>query len=282
MPCLVTIRSTNCAIHARVAKEIVTVTVTVTGTGTEHVHAGRLDLAGQDSVDAFAGAWAGPLHIPAGKAGVMATALTRTAEGWELQFATNHLGHFALATRLPGALAAAGGARIVAVSSVGHLNGHVDFDDLQFDRRPYDPWPTYGQSKTVHILLAVEAANRWAADGIMADALNPGRITETNLGRHIGDLAPASFEPGSTAVSWKSIEQGAATSVLLAGSPLVEGGTGRYFGDCQEAGPNRPGVRAWRRTPSAPVQPRGCGGSRRNSSGDRHNRRAGISGCGRS
>jgi NAD(P)-dependent dehydrogenase (short-subunit alcohol dehydrogenase family) len=128
---------------------------------------------------------------------------------------------------------------------VGHINGDVDFDDLNFDRRPYDPWLAYGQSKTANILFAVEAAKRWASDGITANALNPGRITSTNLGRHIGDIvaAPASFEPASTDVSWKTIEQGAATSVLLAASPLVAGVTGRYFEDCQEAGPNQPGVR---------------------------------------
>jgi NAD(P)-dependent dehydrogenase (short-subunit alcohol dehydrogenase family) len=162
-----------------------------------------------------------------------------------MQFATNHLGHFALAVGLHGAMAAAGDARIVAVSSVGHVNGNVDFDDLNFDRRPYDPWLAYGQSKTANVLFAVEAARRWAGDGITANALNPGRITGTNLSRHIGDVAnaPASFDPTSTDVSWKTIEQGAATSVLLAGSPLVACVTGRYFEDCQEAGPNQPGVR---------------------------------------
>jgi NAD(P)-dependent dehydrogenase (short-subunit alcohol dehydrogenase family) len=162
-----------------------------------------------------------------------------------MQFATNHLGHFALAVGLHGAMASAGDARIVAVSSVGHVNSNVDFDDLNFERRPYDPWLAYGQSKTANILFAVEAAKRWASDGITANALNPGRITGTNLSRHIGDIAnaPASFDPTSTDVSWKTIEQGAATSVLLAGSPLVAGVTGRYFEDCQEAGPNQPGVR---------------------------------------
>jgi NAD(P)-dependent dehydrogenase (short-subunit alcohol dehydrogenase family) len=131
------------------------------------------------------------------------------------------------------------------VSSVGHVNAGVDFDDINFDRRPYDPWLAYGQSKTANVLFVVEAARRWAGDGIAVNALNPGRITATNLGRHVGDLgnAPASFDPTSTDVSWKNIEQGAATSVLLAGSPLVDGVTGRYFEDCQEAGPHQPGIR---------------------------------------
>ncbi|BCJ33964.1 oxidoreductase [Actinocatenispora thailandica] len=216
-----------------------------TTTGNKQVSAAPLDLADQTSVAAFVSAWRGPLHILVNNAGIMAPPLLRTVQGWEMQFATNHLGHFALAVGLHRALAAAGAARIVAVSSVGHINGNVDFDDLNFDRRPYDPWLAYGQSKTANVLFAIEAAKRWAADGITANALNPGRITGTNLSRHIGDIAnaPASFEPTSTDVSWKTIEQGAATSVLLAGSPLVAGVTGRYFEDCQEAGPNQPGVR---------------------------------------
>ncbi|MEV4622503.1 SDR family NAD(P)-dependent oxidoreductase [Asanoa sp. NPDC049573] len=204
-----------------------------------------LDLADPASVAAFVAGWSGPLHILVNNAGIMATPLLRTARGYELQLATNHLGHFALATGLHRALAAAGDARIVAVSSVGHVNAGVDFDDPNFERRAYDRWVAYGQSKTANILFAVEAAKRWAVDGITANALNPGRITSTNLGRHIGDIgsAPASFDPASTDVSWKDAAQGAATSALLAGSPLLAGVTGRYFEDCQEAGPHRPGVR---------------------------------------
>jgi len=210
-----------------------------------HVLVAPLDLADRGSVAAFAAAWRGPLHILVNNAGIMATPELRTPEGWELQFATNHLGHFALATGLHGALAAAGGARVVSVSSVGHVNGEVLFDDLQFERHPYDRWAAYGQSKTANVLFAVEAARRWAADAIAVNALNPGRITSTGLGRHIGDVtaAPATFEPGSADVSWKNVRQGAATSVLLAASPLVEGVTGRYFEDCDEAVPYRPGVR---------------------------------------
>lgn len=229
------------------------------------LHPAALDLADPASVAAFTSSFTSaftstftisptgtgpadrprPLDILVANAGVMATPETRTPQGWELQFATNHLGHFALATGLHPALAAAPGARVVVVSSVGHTNGDVDFDDLFFTRRPYDPWLAYGQSKTANVLFAVGAARRWAADGIAVNALNPGRITATGLGRHIGDLAaaPTSFDPASTDVSWKTIEQGAATSVLLAASPLVDGVTGQYFEDCQVAGPHRPGVR---------------------------------------
>jgi NAD(P)-dependent dehydrogenase (short-subunit alcohol dehydrogenase family) len=128
------------------------------------------------------------------------------------------------------------------VSSVGHVNSDVDFDDLQFERRPYDRWLAYGQSKTANILFAVEAAKRWARDGIAVNALNPGRITATNLSRHVGDVSAAP-DSGSADVSWKTIEQGAATSVLLASSPLLQGVTGRYFEDCNEAPQHRPGIR---------------------------------------
>jgi NAD(P)-dependent dehydrogenase (short-subunit alcohol dehydrogenase family) len=119
-----------------------------------------LDLSDQASVAAFVSAWSGPLHMLVNNAGIMATPLLRTPQGWEMQFATNHLGDFALTVGLHGALAAGGGARIVAVSSVGHINGNVDFDDINFDRRPYDPCLAYGQSKTANILFAIEAAKR--------------------------------------------------------------------------------------------------------------------------
>ncbi|AWW43222.1 SDR family NAD(P)-dependent oxidoreductase [Streptomyces cadmiisoli] len=235
----VTIGVRDPAVGARVAEEI------SPSNGAGLVRAGTLDLADQASVRAFTDAWRGPLHILVLNAGVMAPPLQRTKEGWEMQFATNHLGHFALATGLHDALTAARGARVVAVSSVGHINGDVDFDDINFERRPYDPWAAYSRSKTAGVLFAVEAARRWAADLITVNALNPGRITSTRLGRHIGDVSnsPASFDPTSTDVSWKDIEQGAATSVLLAASPLVDGVSGRYFEDCNKAGPHRPGVR---------------------------------------
>jgi NAD(P)-dependent dehydrogenase (short-subunit alcohol dehydrogenase family) len=155
----------------------------------------------------------------------------RTPEGWELQFATNHLGHFALATGLHDALAAGGregGARIVAVSSSGHLSSPVVFDDLQFAFRPYDPLLAYGQSKTANVLFAVGATARWAGDGITANALNPGAI-ETNLQRYVNGW------PATPPERRKTTQQGAATTVLLATSPLLDGIGGRYFNDCNEA-----------------------------------------------
>jgi NAD(P)-dependent dehydrogenase (short-subunit alcohol dehydrogenase family) len=202
-----------------------------------------LDLASLASVRAVAADWRGALDILVNNAGVMATPETHTPEGRELQFATNHLGHFQLTLGLHEALKAAGDARVVVVSSVGHINGEVLFDDVDFARHPYDPWAAYSQSKTANILFAVEAARLWAPDHIAVNALNPGRIWGTNLSRHL-ETPPDSFDPaGATGVSVKTIEQGAATSVLLAASPLVEGVTGTYFEDCQIAPEHTPGVR---------------------------------------
>jgi len=215
----------------------------IAATGNTNVFVEQLDLSDQMSVAAFVSRWSGPLDILVNNAGIMATPELRTKEGWELQFATNHLGHFALTTELHDALQAAGQSRVVVVSSVGHVNGEVLFDDLDFAQHPYDAWAAYSQSKTANILFAVEAAKRWASEGIAVNALNPGRIADTNLSRHM-ETPPATFDPkGSTGVSVKTIEQGAATSVLLAASPLVDGVTGRYFEDCQEAVPFETGVR---------------------------------------
>jgi len=216
----------------------------VATTGNKEVLVAPLDLADQSSVRSFAAGWEGPLHVLVNNAGVMAPPLTRTPEGWELQFATNHLGHFALATRLHRALAAAGGARIVSVSSTGHLNSPVIFEDIHFREREYDPWQAYGQSKTANVLFAVEATRRWAGDGILANALMPGAI-RTNLQRYITDeqLQAMRARMGGADPVWKSPEQGAATSVLVATSPLLDGAGGRYFEDCNEAGPHQPGTR---------------------------------------
>src|SRR3954449_12054940 len=197
-------------------------------TGRDDVAVAALEVTDPASVAALAAAWEGPLDILVNNAGVMMTPEQRTPQGWELQFATNHLGHFALARALRRALAAAGSARIVVVSSAGHLYSPVVFDDLQFRFRPYDPLLAYAQSKTAAILFAVGATERWANDGITANALNPGAIA-TNLQRHVGGKLVTPPE------RQKTPEQGAATSVLLATSPGLEGIGGRYFDDCNEA-----------------------------------------------
>ena len=195
----------------------------------------RLDLADKASVREFSASWTGPLHLLINNAGVMALQeLTLTRDGWELQFATNHLGHFALALELHDALAAAGGARIVSLSSRGHLRSPVVFEDINFSSRPYDPWLAYGQSKTANVLFGVEATQRWADDGITANAVHPGAIAETNLSRHM-DAEELSSLRASGSFRFKTIEQGAATSVLVATSPQLDGVGGRYFEDCNQA-----------------------------------------------
>ena len=204
------------------------------------VRVAPLDLADLTSVDAFVAAWEGPLHVLVANAGVMDTPEGTTAQGWETQLGTNHLGHFALATGLHDALAAAGDARVVVVSSSGHAASPVRFDDLFFARDGYDPGLAYGQSKTANVLFAVEATRRWADDGITADALMPGGIW-TPLQRHWSAEQRAAAERQSRQAEaaglfhMKSTAQGAATSVFLATSPLVAGAGGRYFEDCQEA-----------------------------------------------
>ncbi|MEA5449265.1 SDR family NAD(P)-dependent oxidoreductase [Leptolyngbya sp. CCNP1308] len=196
-------------------------------TGNQNIHVALLDLSDRDSIAKFVTQWNEPLHILVNNAGVMALPEQRTPEGWEMQFATNYLGHFALALGLHDALAADGAARIVSVSSSAHLMSPIVFDDIHFMFRPYDPWLAYGQSKTANILFAVGATARWFQDGITANALMPGAIA-TNLQRHTGSLKMPPEQQ-------KTPAQGAATSVLLATSPLLEGIGGRYFEDCNEA-----------------------------------------------
>ena len=207
----------------------------ITSTTLASLRVRELDLADPRSVTRFAADWDGPLDILINNAGVMMIPdLRLTTDGWEAQFATNHLGHFALAYDLHDALAsAADGARIVSLSSRGHLQSPVVFDDINFDFRPYDPALAYGQSKTANVLFAVEANRRWAGDGITANAVHPGAI-ETNLARY---LEPSVLEQAraSGAYRYKTPEQGAATSVFVATSPLLEGIGGRYFVDCNEA-----------------------------------------------
>jgi NAD(P)-dependent dehydrogenase (short-subunit alcohol dehydrogenase family) len=200
-----------------------------TSTGNRNIIVAPLDLTDRASIAAFTTAWRCPLHLLVNHAGVVALpVLTRTPDGWETHFATNHLGHFELALGLREALAAAGHARIVVVSSGEHLLSPVVFDDLHFVFRLYDPWLAYGQSRTANVLFALGATARWYSDGITANSLSPGARLPTlqrQNGRTLG--APPERE--------RSLQQRAATAVLLATSPLLEGIGGRYFEDCNEA-----------------------------------------------
>ena len=213
------------------------------------VRVARLDLADLASVKTFTSSWAGPLHLLVNNAGVMALPeLQRSPQGWEMQLATNHLGHFALAVGLRPALQP--GSRIVSLSSVGHLRSPVAFDDLGFATRPYDAMVAYGQSKTANVLFAVEATRRWGGDGIAANAVHPGAIATSNLSRHL-DQAWLEEIRASGRYVYKTPQQGAATSVLVATTPLLDGIGGRYFENCNEAAVIDPtgypdhGVAAW-------------------------------------
>jgi NAD(P)-dependent dehydrogenase (short-subunit alcohol dehydrogenase family) len=194
-----------------------------------------LDLADLRSVGRFIEDWEGPIHALINNAGIMALPdLRRSSQGWEMQFATNYLGHFALTLGLRRHLANAQGARVVSVSSSGSLFGPVFWDDPHFRFIPYDPLLAYAQSKTACTLLSVGIKQHWKDDGIVSNALNPGAIA-TNLQRHTGGLrTPEHLR--------KTPEEGAATSVFVAASPLVEGTNGRYFENCAEAPivPSRP------------------------------------------
>jgi len=200
----------------------------VESTGNDDVRVAQLDLTSVASISAFSRRWNIPLHMFILNAGVMAVpTLERNDQGHELQFATNYLGHFALTMNLYPWLERATGARVVSVSSNAHHFSPVVFEDIDYEQRPYDPWSAYGQSKTADILLAVEITRRWSSAGICANALNPGAIP-TNLQRYTGEvLTPIEKR--------KTPQQGAATSVLLAASPLVAQAGGRYFEDCNEA-----------------------------------------------
>ncbi|WP_328883780.1 oxidoreductase [Streptomyces sp. NBC_00299] len=202
-----------------------------------------LDLLDPASIDAFAEKFLAsgrPLHILVNSAGIMATPLTRDARGYEAQFATNHLGHFQLVARLWPALVAADGARVVAVSSRGIRFGNVDFDDLHFEHRPYEPFAAYGQSKTANALFAVELDRRGRDQGVRAFAVHPGTIIETGLAKHVSAevvrAAGALDEHGrpvrDPSRQLKTVEQGAATSVWCATSPQLTGLGGVYCENC--------------------------------------------------
>ncbi|TCJ95649.1 SDR family NAD(P)-dependent oxidoreductase [Nocardia alba] len=210
-------------------------------TGNDNVHIAHLDLLDRASIDSLAAATIDrPLHILVNNAGVMAIPdLRRDPEGHEAQFATNHLGHFRLTVALLPALRAANGARVVSLSSRAHLNSTVDFADIDFRERQYDPALAYAQSKTANVLFAVEAARRWAEDGIEANAVHPGAILDSDLVRHL-DRTTVDQLRDSDRYTFKTVAQGAATSVYVATSPELAGTVGRYFENCREADPGNP------------------------------------------
>jgi NAD(P)-dependent dehydrogenase (short-subunit alcohol dehydrogenase family) len=219
---------------AKVAQDI------TKATGNHNVHVHALDLVDPCSITAFADRWTGPLHLLINNAGVILSSLTRTPQGWEHQFATNHLGHFALSLRLHEALAAGarerGEARIVSVSSTAHMRSPVVFDDIHFEHHAYDPQAAYAQSKTANSLFAVEASRRWSTDGIIANAVNPGGVA-TGLQRDFTqqqkDYLAAAEAAG--AFVYKTAQQGAATTMVAAVAPEFAHTGGHYLDDGREA-----------------------------------------------
>lgn len=221
-----------------------------------------LDLLDPASVDAFAQRFLDsgrPLHMLTHSAGIMASPLARDSRGYEAQFATNHLGHFQLAARLWPALVQGGGARVVSVSSRGHRIAGVDFADVNFERRAYEKWTAYGQSKTANVLFALELDKRGQAHGVRAFSVHPGSIL-TDLARHLSDdelrgmgaLDEAGNRiPAGRTSHMKTVQQGAATSVWCAVSPLLDGKGGVYCEDADiapvaESGDShQPGVQDW-------------------------------------
>jgi NAD(P)-dependent dehydrogenase (short-subunit alcohol dehydrogenase family) len=206
-------------------------------TGNPNVDVLEIDLLLPDSIRAFAKSWlAGgdALHILINNAGVMACPLDRNALGWEMQFASNHLGHFLLTCLLVPALEAGAPSRIVNLSSGGHRFGGIDFDDPNYERREYDKWGAYGQSKTANVLFSVELTRRLAGRGITANAVHPGVIM-TELARHLqqADMEDLQSRAPKGGLSFKPVEAGAATSVWAATSPELKGRGGLYLEDCQ-------------------------------------------------
>ncbi len=212
-----------------------------------------MDLADLASVRKFAAdvkASRKAVHLLINNAGVMACPEARVGKGWELQFGTNHIGHFVLTNELAPLLRAAKGARVVALSSTGHKISPMRWGDIHFTRDPYQKWTAYGQSKTANALFAVGLDARMKGDGVRAFALHPGGIM-TPLQRHLQleEMVAAGWlnekgEPSEMAKGlFKTPEQGASTTIWCATSPLLEGMGGVYCEDCniaKLAGPDAP------------------------------------------
>jgi NAD(P)-dependent dehydrogenase (short-subunit alcohol dehydrogenase family) len=204
----------------------------------------ELDLASLKSIRSCADALlakADPFDVVIANAGVMATPFGRTADGFETQFGTNHLGHFLLVNRIAPLIRAGG--RLINVSSAGHRYSNVDLDDPNFERTPYDPFVAYGRSKTANILFAVAFDQRYRERGVRAAAVHPG-IIETELTRHmsaswlqtrVNEINQQRAAAGKPPLQRKSMAQGAATSVWAAVVAPAEEVGGRYCENCHLA-----------------------------------------------
>lgn len=200
-----------------------------------------------------------PIDVLINNAGVMACPFGRTADGFEMQFGTNHLGHFELTRTVLPALLAADAPRVVCLTSSAHDISNVDLDDPNFERAPYDAWVSYGQSKSANALHALGLAQRYSSSELVAVSVHPGAI-RTSLGRHLDDeLMNQAIERGkqraadhpeaSTGRRFKTIEQGAATEVWAASATGMEANHGGYLADCgpgvEGANPGENGFRSY-------------------------------------
>ncbi len=228
----------------------------------------ELDLSEPLSVNEFAGKYRKSFDrcdILINNAGIMATPLLRNSLGYEMQFATNHLGHFQLTANLWNELCKTK-ARVICLSSLGHRFSGVHFDDPNFNIHPYEKWTAYGQSKTANSLFAVQLDKIGKEYGVRAFAVHPGRITSTDLNRFMSDeekataTSAASTVPNYVPSFIKSIAQGAATTIWCATSPQLESIGGVYCADCdispivENDSPQVNGVRRWAINPSMAEQ----------------------------
>jgi len=211
------------------------------GTGSDKVDTIICDLGSLDSVRACgteANERFEKIDLLVNNAGIMATPQGTTADGFESQFGTNHLGHFALTKHLMPLIDKGADKRIVNLSSRAHHFAPMDFDDPNFESRDYQPFVSYGQSKTANVLFSVGLEQRFGGTGVHAYAVHPGGI-QTNLGRYMTeDMRAAlmkSIEDRDTDFAWKSIPQGAATTTWAATAPELAGQGGVYCEDCHVA-----------------------------------------------
>jgi NAD(P)-dependent dehydrogenase (short-subunit alcohol dehydrogenase family) len=200
----------------------------------------HLDLGSLASVASFAHEYlAGrrPLHLLINNAGILTASLSYTEDGFESQFGINHVGHFALTTALLPALKAAGTARVVCLSSRAHRHSDIDFGDPNYHHRAYDLWRAYGQSKTANTLFAVGLTLQHGSRGVTANAVVPGAVP-TGLQRYLsrGQLISTGWvKSGDTLIpgpDWKTIAQGAATTIWAAVAPELHGIGGCYLENC--------------------------------------------------
>lgn len=212
------------------------------------VQVGDMDLGDIASVRRFADEMTGSLgslDLLINNAGIMACPEARVGPGWESQFGTNHMGHFALTTGLMPLLEKTPGARVIALSSTGHKRSDVRWDDIQFERSDYDKWDAYGQAKTANALFANALSRRLKPSGGLAFSVHPGGIF-TPLQRHLSNEEQVALgwlnEDGSMSdlakMGFKTPAQGCSTTLWAATSPKLDGKPGVYCEDCDIASPS--------------------------------------------